>query len=323
MADAQLPMTIVGGFLGAGKTTLLNHILRTRHGLRVLVMVNDFGRINIDASLIESTDAAQGIIALSNGCVCCAMAGELMGALMKIEALAPDLDWMIIEGSGVSDPGKIAQIGRAGGKFQLRSIVVVVDASSIRETAADRYVGDMVLQQLASAHMILLNKIDLVDEPGRLALARWLAGKAPEAVMVEAIDAEIDWEILLDPSWSGKETGLPATKNPFDFLAPLKTGPAGSARFVALTIEQTATYDEDRLKQVLGALDASVLRIKGIVRIGSGEGPFLLQYSPNRQCELSAFRGAGSSAAGKLVVVGSAGLDKESVQRQFNSAQVH
>ncbi len=324
MADsAPLPLTVVGGFLGSGKTTLLNHILRTRHGLRILVMVNDFGSINVDASLIESSNRAQGVISLNNGCVCCTMGGELMAALIKVERLAQHLDWVIIEGSGVSDPKKIAQIGRAGAGFQLRSIVTLADASSIRETAADRYVGDVVERQLKSAHLILLNKMDLVSQQQRADTSKWLDEIAPGAVIVETVNAEIDWDILFGPFQSGRSGSTHGSAGIFGFPHSLKIVSDDYTRhFTSLTILQSAPYDEERLKQVLARLDSSVFRIKGVVTTGCEAKPFLLQYSPNGRYELNAYKGDDSDIAGKLVVIGSSGLDKDSLRQLFTSAQL-
>lgn len=86
MQRRDIPLTVLGGFLGAGKTTLLNHLLRTQQHERLLVMVNDFGAINIDAELIArgAPDQAEGIISLANGCVCCSIGGDLMQAFLNV-----------------------------------------------------------------------------------------------------------------------------------------------------------------------------------------------------------------------------------------------
>jgi len=79
MRHARLPLTVIGGYLGAGKTTLINRLLTEDHGLRLMVMVNDFGTINIDADLLESAD--KDTLRLTNGCVCCTMGGDLFMAM--------------------------------------------------------------------------------------------------------------------------------------------------------------------------------------------------------------------------------------------------
>src|SRR5208283_5031671 len=96
------PLTVLTGFLGAGKTTLLNRILNGGHGLRVGVLVNDFGAINIDADLIVGVEG--GTISLSNGCVCCQIRDDLIEAVVGLLARPEPIDYVLLEASGVADP---------------------------------------------------------------------------------------------------------------------------------------------------------------------------------------------------------------------------
>lgn len=97
-----VPVTLLIGFLGSGKTTLLNRILKGDHGLRVGVLVNDFGAINIDKELIEGVE--ENMISLSNGCICCQIRDDLIASLEKLLLKMNDIDYVILEASGVSDP---------------------------------------------------------------------------------------------------------------------------------------------------------------------------------------------------------------------------
>lgn len=316
-------MTVLGGFLGSGKTTLLNNILRAPHGLRILVMVNDFGSLNVDASLIESTNGAQDVINLTNGCVCCSMGGELVNALLKVEALAPELDWLIIEGSGVSDPRKIAQIGKVGGNFLLKSIVTVVDASSVRQMAEDRYVGDVVVQQIEAADVIVLNKLDLIGDEQRIETSAWLRKHAPSASIFESVQAQLDWEVLLDSPLPDSSSSKSTADYDLKLVRPFGVPSEGTARnFATLTIQQNGPYDETKLRIVLSSLPESVLRIKGIVAVGSDARSCLLQYSPNKQFELQAVMQKHSGLDGRLVAIGDSGLNKGSLEQLFSSAEI-
>ncbi|KAH7302839.1 CobW/HypB/UreG, nucleotide-binding domain-containing protein [Stachybotrys elegans] len=107
-----LPVTLLSGFLGAGKTTLLHHILRSNHGLRIAIIVNDIGAINVDASLIKKTHTLrrteEKVIALQNGCICCNLRGDLLEELVRLSKLAK-FDYVIIESSGISEPEQVAE----------------------------------------------------------------------------------------------------------------------------------------------------------------------------------------------------------------------
>ena len=98
----SVPVLLVTGFLGAGKTSFINQLLQADHGLRIAAIVNDFGSINIDAALLEG--AADGVIGLKNGCICCSLQGDLLRTLKIVLNQNPGPDHIVIEASGVADP---------------------------------------------------------------------------------------------------------------------------------------------------------------------------------------------------------------------------
>ena len=128
---APIPMVVVGGYLGAGKTTLLNRLLERADGLRVAVLVNDFGEINIDAALIRTRSS--DVLQLENGCICCSIGGRLAEALAAVGARPDRPDLLVIEASGVSDPVRIAQVGMLDPALQLNAILVAVDVQDVDE----------------------------------------------------------------------------------------------------------------------------------------------------------------------------------------------
>ncbi|MFC3615960.1 CobW family GTP-binding protein [Lutimaribacter marinistellae] len=157
----RLPLTVISGYLGAGKTTLINRLLAEDHGLRLLVMVNDFGAINIDAALI----AAKGddTIALTNGCVCCTMGADLFLALGDALDRDPRPDHLVIEASGIADPAAIANAAKAEPDLSYAGIVTLVDAQNATGLLSDPLIAPQVAQQMAVADLLLLTKGDLTD----------------------------------------------------------------------------------------------------------------------------------------------------------------
>ncbi|MCX4194705.1 GTP-binding protein [Methylobacterium organophilum] len=172
----RCPLTVVGGFLGAGKTTLLNRLLAGSQG-RYAVLVNDFGAINVDAGLIRDHDGQT--LRLTNGCVCCSLADGFLDTLMRVLAEPEPFDHIVIEASGVGDPGAIAEIALVEPGLVLRGVVVLADAERLPGLAADPRLGDTLARQIRAADLLVLNKRDLVDEAGRAAARDTLAALAP------------------------------------------------------------------------------------------------------------------------------------------------
>ncbi len=287
----RIPLTVIGGFLGSGKTTLINRLLAGGHGRKLTVLVNDFGRINVDARLVRARGA--DTVELANGCACCAIGDSLLGTLLDVLERPEPPQHLLIEASGVADPGKIAQIGRAADDLRLDGVVVVADAVRIAALLADPRVDRTVRLQLAAADLVVVNKVDCVD-PTRLGAARRAAtAHAPGARVVEAVQAQLPWQLLLggEAATGGMPRRAQAPAEPTrgapadpgaapspDPPATLRVGPDHDA-FATLRVELPAPVSQQALRSLPAFLPEFVVRGKGIIRLAEeadadgAEGP--------------------------------------------------
>ena len=190
-----LPVTIITGFLGSGKTTLLNHILSNQQGLKTAVLVNEFGEIGIDNELIIAT--GDDMIELSNGCICCTINNDLVNAVYKVLEKNEKIDYLVVETTGLADPLPVA-LTFLGTELRdmtrLDSIITVVDAANY---SLDLFNSEAAFNQIYYGDIIILNKVDLVDESDADLLEVKIRDVKKDARIIRAQKSQVALPLIL------------------------------------------------------------------------------------------------------------------------------
>jgi len=217
-SDDTIPVTVVSGYLGAGKTTLINHVLSNPGGRRVAVIVNDMGEVNVDADRLErATD--DGIVDLSNGCICCRLRGDLLEEATRL-ARSREFDALLVEASGISEPIPIAQVFTDGtdasdvdptSLFRLDTMVTVLDTYGFwkefdagaqlpagLQPDADRPLSEVLIEGIEFCDVLLLNKTDMVPDDVVAEIETVVDQLQPRARRRRTSYSEVDPELILD-----------------------------------------------------------------------------------------------------------------------------
>lgn len=248
----SLPLTILSGFLAAGKTTLLNRLLAAPGQRRLAVLVNDFGRINIDAALVRSR--TDDMISLSNGCVCCTVSTELTRTLIDLAQRPDPPDALVLEASGLADPRGIAQVALANPALRLDGILTLVDAVGLLDAAGDESRAT-IEHQLSAADLLVLTKTDEASAEQQQQARAALAMRCPSTPIVTAVHGDLPADLVL---------GLNSTRDPrHEPAAPWDHG----AAFESWSLQSDSPLDAERLQAFVDALPSRLLRAKGVLQL--------------------------------------------------------
>jgi G3E family GTPase len=195
-SSAPIPVTVLTGYLGAGKTTLLNRILQEHHGLRLAVIENEFGEVGVDHELVLQTD--EEIFEMNNGCICCTVRGDLIRILEKLGQRRDRFDHILIETTGLADPGPVVQTffmdDEMREQFFVDGVITLVDA---KHAVLHLDESEEIQEQIAFADRVILNKCDLVPDAEVAALERRIRSMNALASIVRAVHAAVPVPELL------------------------------------------------------------------------------------------------------------------------------
>ncbi|RCV90421.1 CobW family GTP-binding protein [Billgrantia montanilacus] len=260
---AELGVTVVAGFLGAGKTTLVNHLLQHSDGRRLGVMVNDFGALNIDEALVDNR--RDDLITLSNGCVCCSLQGELSSSIESmIKRRGGELDHLLIECSGVSDPERVVNVlgyPRIRARARLDAVITLVDAA-LDHADLSPALRHLVSSQIDNADLVVINKTDLVDEQTIAQLEQAIL--LPGSRHVRATQAALPADFVFWPA---------SSEAPMFRRVHSVSSPATSIEALGLETlswKREGVVDMNELSALLHDMPQQILRFKAIVRLEDG-----------------------------------------------------
>jgi G3E family GTPase len=267
MTEANIPhgnektgILLVAGFLGAGKTTFLRHVISWKEDMSdTIVIVNEFGDIGIDGSLLQGDDS--DVIELTSGCICCTLAVDLTILLKSLwERFNPR--WIIIESSGIADPTSITALLQQDGikeHIDFLKVITVLDADCWEVRGI---MGQLFYHQIETADIILLNKIDLLDKAVIKQYLEEMHEALPETQVVPTIHCKIDPESILRDA-DRDDTGLHNYETASRHAQGIHASDAG---YIAFSFEDPRPIHESSFEQFIEELPREVFRIKGTVR---------------------------------------------------------
>ena len=282
-----IPVTIITGFLGSGKTTLLNYILHNRQDLKIAVIVNEFGDIDIDSKLLVSID--ENMVQLSNGCICCTINENLVDTVDALIHRDVPVDYILVETTGVADPLPI-MLSFITTELQtvthIDSILTVVDAESL---TPNHYDSEAARNQLIFADIILLNKTDLVAPKRINQLEDYIRSLKPGARVLQTQYGQVSLPLILNVNLNEPSTYKSAASAEHHLAHEHQSHHLEHDQFMAVSFESDRALNLPKFQTFIDNLPTNVYRGKGILWFQGSQLRHLFQLSGKR-CDIKSER---------------------------------
>ena len=302
-----IPVFVVAGFLGSGKTTFVNQLLNQALGYRVGMIVNDFGAVNVDATLVEHK--VDELVSLSNGCLCCSLSNELDDSLNQLTNAGKDLDFILVEASGLADPIQMVELVLASEnpKVHFQDIIYLIDAINFSSLWRDQQYR--ASQGLRVAKVILINKIDTAN-PDQIAQIETIVREVnPHALIVPTSNAQFDYRLLVDQKNNEQQLKIGQQTHHHSY-----------GDYTSFDFYETEPLDPLKTTRLLNSLPTNVYRVKGWLNFGKkAKGYKILLQIVGKQHRLRAVELADDEApVTNLVFVGTK-INKTDLRKRLKS----
>lgn len=329
-----MPITIITGFLGSGKTTLLNYILSNNKDLKVAVLVNEFGDINIDSQLLVSID--QDMVELSNGCICCTINDGLVDAVYKVLEKGERIDYMIIETTGIADPLPI-MLTFLGTELRyltyLDSVITLVDAT---EFTPEHFESDAAFKQIIYGDIILLNKTDLASAEQVDKLENHIHLIKEKARLMRCQNGIVSLPLILDVEYHNPYTYADLVEEEIEQTQRDQDDPEhhdhshdhhvhehyhhhsdhlDNDGFVSVSYCSKYPFSLHRFEEWLDTIPSNIFRAKGLLWFTQSPNKHIFQLSGKR-CTLDVEAWGDVSPSNQIVVIGRH-LNPEEIRQQL------